>query len=402
MIYDLEEIFNFISINIMPKLKGVTKRITLATLAKFKGKGGQYFTGKRFNVSRNTIRKGMQELNSGIEIEDKFHLRGRKKAEGKLHNLLDDLKDIVDSQSQTDPDFKTRRLFTRLTVPEIRKQLILQKGYTDVELPSNQTLSNKLKELGYKLTTTKKTKPVKKIKETDDIFMSLNNIREKYAGKENVVRISIDTKDKVKIGEFSRGGKKRVEVKAIDHDFGNNFITPFGILDLDTDEVHLTFSQSKITADFMVDTIEDFWLKNDYRKTKDTLIINADNGPENNSHRRQYIKRIVEFATKYNIKVILAYYPPYHSKYNPIERVWGCLEQHWNGDLLDSKETVLKFAKTMTWKGKSPFVVCSEKNYALGVKLKKEAMKIYESCLERTEKLEKWLVEINGNNYNIV
>lgn len=100
------------------------------------------------------------------------------------------------------------------------------------------------------------------------------------------------------------------------------YITPFGILDLTTDEIELIFTESKVTADFIVDSIADFWLKNNYEKSKNTLIINTDNGSENSSRRTQFIKRILEFSAKYTVKVILAYYPPYHSKYNPIERIW--------------------------------------------------------------------------------
>jgi transposase len=72
-----------------------------------------------------------------------------------------------------------------------------------------------------------------------------------------------------------------------------------------------------------------------------------DNGPDNNSHRTQFIKRIVDFAYSNSLHVRLGYYPPYHSKYNPIERVWGRLENHWNGELLDSEEKVLGLASTI-------------------------------------------------------
>jgi transposase len=110
----------------------------------------------------------------------------------------------------------------------------------------------------------------------------------------------------------------------------------------------------------MADYIATYWLKSGYHKGKDTLILNADNEPENSSSRTQFMKRMMEFSANYNVKVVLAYYPPYHSKYNPIERVWGRLEQHWNGDLLDTRETVLGFASSMTWNGKNPFVALTE------------------------------------------
>lgn len=375
-------------------LKGSNKRIALAKVSEIIGVGGKSFVAQEFNVSRDTIRKGLYELKTGIQIEDLFSERGRKKVEAKLPNLINDIKDIVDSQSQTDPTFKTTRLFTRLTVNEVRKQLVKQKGYKNEELPTNQTLNNKINELGYKLKKVRKVKPLKKIEQTDAIFENLKEVHSENEGKDNVVRISIDTKDRVKVGDFSRGGKSRVTVKAGDHDFGSKYLIPFGILDLTNDNLELIFTETKATADFMIDSIEAYWLKNNYHYYKDTLIINADNGPENNSHRTQFMKRIIEFSAKYNVKVILAYYPPYHSKYNPIERVWGVLEQHWNGDILDTNEAVLNFASSMTWKGNNPNVMFTEKIYETGKKVKKEIMKIYESVIERAIGIEKWFVAI--------
>jgi hypothetical protein len=200
----------------------------------------------------------------------------------------------------------------------------------------------------------------------------------------------------VKIGDYSRGGSSRVAVKAADHDFSKTFVTPFGILDVTADEVALSFTQTKVTADLMVDAIERYWISSGYAANKeiDTLIINSDNGPENSSRRTQFIKRIVEFCARYEVKVILAYYPPYHSKYNPIERVWGRLEQHWNGDLLRDEETVYGFAKTMSWKGKHPIVSVVEQVYETGKKLSKKAMDAYETLMNRDEAIGKWFVTL--------
>src|SRR5439155_12461782 len=121
-----------------------------------------------------------------------------------------------------------------------------------------------------------------------------------------------------------------------------------------------------------------------------TLVINLDNGPESHSRRTQFLKRIVEFARKFGLVVRLAYYPPYHSKYNPIERCWGILEMHWNGSLLDSIEAVVGFAGTMTWKGKHPRVSVVETVYHTGVRLKPKEMKELESEVVRTVGLGKW------------
>ena len=108
----------------------------------------------------------------------------------------------------------------------------------------------------------------------------------------------------------------------------------FGIHVPEKDENY--FTESNVTADFMVDAIEDLWTSLKNQTDLHTIVINADNGPENSSRRTQFIKRIVEFARSKSIDVQLVYYPPYHSKYNPVERVWGVLENHWRGEILDS------------------------------------------------------------------
>lgn len=103
-------------------------------------------------------------------------------------------------------------------------------------------------------------------------------------------------------------------------------------------------------SDFIVDILEDFWLEQKHRFSDiQTLLLNQDNGPQNSSRRTQFMKRIVEFAHKHQVNIRLAYYPPYHSKYNPIERTWAILENHWNGSILDELETALNFASTMKW-----------------------------------------------------
>jgi len=109
------------------------------------------------------------------------------------------------------------------------------------------------------------------------------------------------------------------------------------------------------------------------------------------------IKRSAFRLTKtqeYGVSVRLAYYPPYHSKYNPIERCWGILEHHWNGSLLDSIDAVIQFATTMTWNGQHPMVELVTTTYQTGVKLTKDAMALIEAQITRLPDLGKWFVDI--------
>jgi hypothetical protein len=106
------------------------------------------------------------------------------------------------------------------------------------------------------------------------------------------------------------------------------------------------------------------------------------------------MNRITEFADEQKLEIHLAYYPPYHSKYNPIERVFGVLEQHWNGSLLDSVQTVINFAKTMSYNGVAPVVQWVQKAYQTGIRLTAKQMEKLEERFERFEQLPKWFVKI--------
>jgi transposase len=239
---------------------------------------------------------------------------------------------------------------------------------------------------------------VKKIAETDAIFEAMQQVNEAADADETVLRLSCDAKATVQLGHFSRDGVNRVTVKALDHDFQHQpteKVTPFGIYLPVTKELFLYFTQSKITSDFIVDCLTDCWeqLRERFPQVT-TLVINQDNGPENHSRRTQFMQRIVHFVDHFRLTIQLAYYPPYHSKYNAVERVWGHLEQHWNGDLLDTLETVLAFARSFRFNQQSPMVRCVSALYASGVKLSKKAMALLERRLQRLPGLEKWFVRI--------
>ena len=211
------------------------------------------------------------------------------------------------------------------------------------------------------------------------------------------MRFSLDAKAPLKLGLFSRGGLNRVVVNALDHDFHGKTskITPFGIYLPQHGELYLYFTTSKVTSDFIVDCVSDCWLRVRERfPAVTTLVLNQDNGPESHSRRTQFMKRIVNFVDQFGLTVKLAYYPPYHSKYNPIERVWGFLEQHWNGSILDSVEAVIGFASSFSFKDVEPVVQLVSTIYRTGVKLTQKEMLLLEKRFERLDGLEKWFVLI--------
>ena len=145
------------------------------------------------------------------------------------------------------------------------------------------------------------------------------------------------------------------------------------------------------TSDFWVDGLKAWWTrgKASWGAVR-RLIIYLDNGPNNSGSRTQFLKRMVEFADWSGLEVRLVYYPPYHSKYNPIERCWSSLEQKWGGSLLNGLATILGEARRMVWAGAHPEVDCLSGVYATGIRWTRSEMKPIEARLERSKTLRKY------------
>ena len=240
-------------------------------------------------------------------------------------------------------------------------------------------------------------KTSKKIPETDAIFDKLNHVH--AIRQPQTLRISLDTKAKVKVGEFSRGGTARGKqaVAAVDHDMHPDAIlTPAGILEVDHHQLNVIFGTSRDTSDFVADCLELWWRDRQsvYPEVR-KLLIDLDHGPEIASNRTQFMKRLVEFSDRFGLMIELAYYPPYHSKDNRIERCWGIRENHWNGTLLSSIETRLSWAKTMTWQGVMPIVHLLDSSCETGIRLKKSQFRPIQDRLKRSEVIPKWSVVIS-------
>jgi len=143
-------------------LKANARRLFMARTVKELGAGGQRRAERELGWGRMTIRKGTHELESGFTCLDAFAARGRKRVEAHLPPLLPDIRAIVDSQSQADPQFRTNRLSTRVSAAAVRRQLIVQKGYPDAEWPTVPTITAKLNALGYYPKKVAKSQPQKK------------------------------------------------------------------------------------------------------------------------------------------------------------------------------------------------------------------------------------------------
>jgi hypothetical protein len=183
--------------------------------------------------------------------------------------------------------------------------------------------------------------------------------------------------------------------KGWDHDPpAKEKLTPYGILMVATGALMILFGWHD-TSDAWVDALQMWWtqVRPGLGSIK-RLVIYLDNGPKNSGRRTQFLKRMVQFADRSGLEVRLVYYPPYHSKYNPIERCWSSLEKKWNGVLLTGLKVVLQCALRMRWKGRHPTVKRLDGEYPDGVIVPAKEMKAIEERLERSTTLPKYDITI--------
>jgi len=241
-------------------LKGAARRLFMASVVAQMGRGGQSLASQELGWNRDLIRKGLHELQSGMTCVDAFSSRGRKRWEERDPGLVQDVRAIVDAQCQTDPTFRTTCLYRRITAKEVRRQLLEEKGYAPDQVPCERSMRDLLTSLGFRPRKVVKSKPLRKIKETDAIFTQVHQVNHFADADPGTIRVSLDTKAVVAIGDLSRGGKSRQGEKTQDHDFAPDCkVAPFGLFRPDTSETWLYFTTGPVTADFMVDRLQELW-----------------------------------------------------------------------------------------------------------------------------------------------
>lgn len=193
------------------QLRGSARRMFLAEVCETLCQGSPRRAEHRFGWGRETVEKGMAER--ALTAEERAARpssgnRGRQRWEEQHPQLALDIRRIVEPHTHTDPELKTDRMYSNLSAAEVRTAL-LETGYSEDQLPSERTLRDILNRLNYRLKRIQKGKPLKKTEHTDAIFENVKNVRASAADDPNTLEISVDTKAKVKLGEYSQGGKKQ-------------------------------------------------------------------------------------------------------------------------------------------------------------------------------------------------
>jgi hypothetical protein len=189
------------------RLKGHERRLFQAEVATQLCAGNARQAERRFGWGRATVASGLHEATQGIRCLEDFAARGRQRCEDKNPQLAADIRAIVEPHTQADPELKSARRYTNLSAAEVRQALI-DKGYAAQSLPKERTLRDILNRMNYRLKRIQKGKPLKKTKETDAIFANVQAVRQEVRDDPQTLEISIDTKAKLPVGDYVRGGKK--------------------------------------------------------------------------------------------------------------------------------------------------------------------------------------------------
>lgn len=168
--------------------------------------GNSRLAERRFGWGRDTVEKGLEESRHGIRCLENFAARGRLRSEDKDPKLAADIRAIVEPHSYVDPELKSSRRYSNLSAKEVRDALIAQ-GHPPAGLPSERTMRDILNRMNYRLKRIQKGKPLKKTEETDAIFDNVKRVRDEVRNDPQTLEISMDTKAKVSVGEYVRGGK---------------------------------------------------------------------------------------------------------------------------------------------------------------------------------------------------
>jgi len=189
------------------RLTGLQRRLFVAEVTLQWCGGNARRAERRFCWGRETVRKGLHELQQGIHCLDNFQARGRPRLEDTHPQLAQDIRELAEPHTYADPELKSDRRYANLSAEEMVTLLQTKKGYAQAALPSVRTMRDILNRLGYRLKRIQKGKPLKKTRQTDAIFANVQAVREEVQGDPETLALAMDTKAKVNEGDYARGGK---------------------------------------------------------------------------------------------------------------------------------------------------------------------------------------------------
>jgi hypothetical protein len=202
-----QEVYDGLLVVAAKELTGYQRRRFIAEVTLRLCDGNTRCSEERFGWGRGTAAKGLRERATGIRCLENFAAKGRQRMEVRNPQLAQDIAAIVEPHTQTDPELKSDRRYSNLSAAEVRQALIAQKHYREEDLPAERTIRDILNRMNYRLKRIQKGKPLKKLPQTDAIFANIDKVKSECRGDPQTLEISMDTKAKVALGDYSRGGK---------------------------------------------------------------------------------------------------------------------------------------------------------------------------------------------------
>ena len=346
------------------------RRLFLATRAEsLRSQGLSYRKfSKRMGISTHTLQNGLQELHSGHPVERKRIRReggGRHAVLPQHPEWIQAVVRIIEPHTAGLPQDEDV-VWVSLTKTQIQNELA-KAGFVISRYYITQILDSlELKERSFR-----KDIPMRDVKDRNEQFENIASVRESLE-KVGIPIISVDTKKKELLGNFKRDGKalSNGTLKSFDHDFatfGNGTVVPHGIYDVRRNVGYMTMGVSHDTSKFVCDNIERVWnqyLKEQYPDAR-TIAILCDGGGSNSSSHRIVKQDLMDLANRLNMRLLVMHYPPYCSKFNPIEhRLFSQITRSWNGaPLMSVEDAVERAARTTTKTGLKVYADINNKTY---------------------------------------
>lgn len=357
-----------------------------------------------FGESKNTVYSSIDEINSGYTPEPGRIRRsggGRKQELNKLPEWFETFKLIIEPRTAGLPKDEDV-IWISLSVPMITREMA-KEGCNVSEYLVRQMI----KQMEYRHRSFIKDLPMKDVKDRNAQFLIIADIREK-ASAIGLPIISIDTKKKELIGNFKRDRKVLAlgQPKSFDHDFGtfsDGQIVPHGIYDVAKNVGYMTIGTSHDTSKFVCDNIERVWnqhLRAQY-PAANTIVVLCDGGGSNSSTHRIAKQDLMDLASKLDMNLLVMHYPPYCSKYNPIEhRLFSQITRSWSSaPLLSLEDAARRAAETTTSKGLTVYVDINNKTYDI----QRSIDESYDDTLKKRgvfqTVLSKWNYLVKGLNF---
>jgi len=346
------------------------RRLFLATRAEsLRSQGLSYRKfSKKMGISTHTLQNGLQELHSGHPVERKRIRReggGRHAVLPQHPEWIQAVVRIIEPHTAGLPQDEDV-VWVSLTKTQIQNELA-KAGFVISRYYITQILDSlELKERSFR-----KDIPMRDVKDRNEQFENIASVRESLE-KVGIPIISVDTKKKELLGNFKRDGRalSNGTLKSFDHDFatfGNGTVVPHGIYDVRRNVGYMTMGVSHDTSKFVCDNIERVWnqyLKEQYPDAR-TIAILCDGGGSNSSSHRIVKQDLMDLANRLNMRLLVMHYPPYCSKFNPIEhRLFSQITRSWNGaPLMSVEDAVERAARTTTKTGLKVYADINNKTY---------------------------------------